>query len=245
MGIGQINFIKSLSKKKIILSIVALLVICELLALVWLFSTVSTYKNFWVRKAKEPGEITYLALGDSAAQGIGATSPSRGYVGLVGARLQKLTNKSVRIINLSVSGAKMDDYLKDQATHINTIKADLVTIEIGANDVATFDSDKYRSDFKKVLSTLPEGAYIANMPLFNSRPSSSKKAKQASLIIQEELRAFPNLNFVNLEKQTADNQSIFGFAPDLFHPNNLSYKNWADAFWVKIQSSDQFVLKKT
>lgn len=218
-----------------ILIIVGVLILIEVLALIWLASTVSTYRNFWLQKAKEPGEITYLALGDSAAQGIGATSPSRGYVGLIAKRLQTQTNKKVRIINLSKTGAKMQDYLKEQAPQIKNIKANLVTIEIGANDVLNFEPSKYRADFKKVLSTLPKGAYVANMPVFNSRPGAKGKAAQASQIIGEELKSYPQLKFVDLQKQTTENQSIFGFAPDLFHPNNLSYKHWADAFWISIQ----------
>lgn len=212
----------------------------ELAALGWLASTVSSYKNFWVQKAKESGEITYLALGDSAAQGIGATSPSRGYVGLIGARLEKQTNKKVRIVNLSKTGAKMEDYLKEQAPQIKDINADYVTIEIGANDILGFDADKYRASFKKVLATLPNGAFVSNMPLFNSRPSSTNNAKQASKIISEELKNYPKLKFVDLQKQVAEHQSIFGFAPDLFHPNNLSYKNWAEAFWISIKTDKQF-----
>lgn len=222
-----------------ILLIVGILIIAEVLALLWLASTVGTYKNYWLQRAKQPGEITYLALGDSAAQGIGATSPSRGYVGLISQRLQEQSGKQVKVVNLSKTGAKMDDYLKEQAPKVKEIDADLVTIEIGANDVVSFDSEKYRSDFKKVLATLPDGTYVSNMPLFNSRPSSNPKAKQASKIIQEELKSYPNLNFIDLQKQTTENQSVFGFAPDLFHPNNLSYKVWADAFWSKIANKLQ------
>jgi lysophospholipase L1-like esterase len=220
----------------VILAIIATLVIAEVLALLWLSSSVARYKTFWTEKAKQPGEFTYLALGDSAAQGIGATSPSRGYVGLVAERMQQKTGKTIRIINLSKTGARMDDYLSEQAPLVKDIQADLVTIEIGANDVAKFDSEKFRSDFKKVLATLPDGTHVANMPLFNSRPGSTQNAKQGSVIVEEELRAYPKLHFADLQKQTSDHQSIFGFAPDLFHPNNLSYKNWAEAFWISIQS---------
>lgn len=217
--------------------IIVAIILCELLALAWLASTVSSYKNYWAQKAGDSGEITYLALGDSAAQGIGATSPMRGYVGLVAKRLEQQTNKSVKIVNLSKTGAKMSDYLAEQAPRIADIKADVVTIEIGANDVLGFDPVAYRANFKKVLATLPDGTYVSNMPVFNSRPGSKSKAAQASDIIGEELKAYPKLNFVDLQKQTSENQSIFGFAPDLFHPNNLSYKHWADAFWAVIHQS--------
>ncbi len=207
----------------------------EVFGLLFLYFSVSRYKSFWVDKANEPGEITYLALGDSAAQGIGASSPMRGYVGLVSKRVEKQTGKKVRIVNLSVTGAKMSDYLKTQATEIKKYNADVVTIEIGANDVAKYNENAFRSDFKKVISTLPKGTYVSNMPLFNSRPSSTQHAQNASKIIEEEIKSRQDIIFVDLQKQTKDNQSIFGFAPDLFHPNNLSYKNWADAFWIKIK----------
>ena len=198
--------------------------------------SIGKYKGYWESKANESGEITYLALGDSTAQAIGATSPMRGYVGVIAKRIEQKTGKKVRIINLSETGAKMSDFLETQAPKIAGIDADFVTIEIGANDIPGFNEDKFRSEFKQVLKSLPKGTFVSNMPLFNSRPSSTKPAKQASVIIAEELQNFPDLKFVDLQNQTEENQSIFGFAPDLFHPNNLSYKNWADAFWIKIET---------
>jgi lysophospholipase L1-like esterase len=236
--------LKKFGKAKTVILIIAVIILGEVLALAWLASTVSSYKTYWAQKANETGEVTYLALGDSAAQGIGATSPSRGYVGLIANRLHQQTNKTVKIVNLSKTGAKMSDYLAEQAPQLSTVKADVVTIEIGANDITKFNPDNYRADFKKVLATLPDGAYIANMPIFNSRPGAKDKAKQASEIIQQELKAYPKLHFVDLQRQTTEHQSIFGFAPDLFHPNNLSYKNWADAFWIAMQQNSSCAAPK-
>lgn len=222
---------------KMIFAVVGILVVAEILALAWLYFSVGSYKNFWEQKAKESGEITYLALGDSAAQGIGASSPMKGYVGLVANRLEEKTGKTVKIVNVSKTGATINDYLNDQAKFVEEVMPDVVTIEIGANDIKTFKADEFREGFKKVLETLPEGAYVSNMPLFNSRPSSTPKAKKASQIIAEEMKNYSKLIFVDLQKYTAENQSIFGFAPDLFHPNNLAYKNWANAFWHQIDKT--------
>ena len=215
----------------ITLFVILVLVLAEVVALLWMLHTVSSYKKFWAAKAEESGQITYLALGDSAAQGIGATSPMRGYVGLIAKQLQTSTGKSVRIINLSVTGATTRDALDTQLPKIKTIKADYVTIEIGANDIRSFDATKFTKDYRELLPLLPDGTHVANMPLFNSRPGSTTPAKQASVIIEAELKKYPKLHFVDLQKQTTQHQSIFGFAPDLFHPNNLSYKNWYEAFW--------------
>lgn len=222
---------------KIVLLVIGVLIIFQVVALIWLYLSVGKYKDYWVQKASEPGEVTYLALGDSAAQGIGASSPMRGYVGIVATRLEAETGKKVKIINRSVTGATIADIVRDQIPQITSIKADVVTIEAGANDIRTFNAQKFEAEFSELLQSLPDGTYVSDMPLFNSRPSSTEPAKQASKIIRELMRGYPSLHIVNLEKQTIENQSIFGFAPDLFHPNNLSYKNWADAFWEKIMDN--------
>lgn len=219
----------------IFLCVVGVVLVTELALLGWLYTSISRYKHFWQTKAEQTGQITYLALGDSAAQGIGASSPMRGYVGLIAKRIEQQTGKSVRVVNLSVTGAKLSDYLRDQAPQIANYHPDIVTIEIGANDVANYDEDRFRTEFIQVIDSLPRGSYVSNMPLFNSRPGSTANAKAASKVIGQELSATSQLKLVDLQKQTTEHQSIFGFAPDLFHPNNLSYKNWADAFWIQIQ----------
>ena len=223
---------------KVLFIIIGVFVFLQVIALLWLAGSVKQYAQFWSEKANEKGDITYLALGDSAAQGIGASNPMRGYVGLVAREIEKKTGKSVRIVNISKTGAKMDNYLKDQAPIVATLNADIVTIQIGANDIAHFDATTYRTKFKEVLKTLPEGTFVSNMPLFNSRPGSTANAKQASNIIEQELRNYPDLIHVDLQAETEQNQSVFGFAPDLFHPNNLSYKNWANAFLKKINKTN-------
>lgn len=222
---------------RIIVVILAVLVVIQIVSLVLLYVSVGSYKKFWTQKAKEPGEIIYLALGDSAAQGIGATSPMRGYVGLVAKRLESETGKKVKIINVSVTGATIADALRDQIPQIRSIKPDVTTIEIGANDIKTFQPEKFEKEFSKLLTYLPKGTYVSDMPLFNSRPSSTEPANKASVIIRKLVQDNPDLRQVNLEQQTTSNQSIFGFAPDLFHPNNSSYQHWADAFWEQMQDS--------
>lgn len=214
---------------------ILLLLLLEITALLWLFSTIKSYQTFWATKARQPGEITYLALGDSSAQGIGATSPMRGYVGLIAKRLQWETGKKVKIINISETGIKTDDFTKRLLPKANGIKADVVTIEIGANDIKSFTAEKFSDDYAQLLPLLPDGTYVSNMPLFNSRPGSTQNAKAASKIIEDQLKKYPKLHFVDLQKETADHKSIFGFAPDLFHPNNFSYTNWYQAFWSQIE----------
>ena len=47
--------------------------------------------DYWSVPRGEAGGLLYVALGDSAAQGIGASHPDRGYVGLLADRLRAAT----------------------------------------------------------------------------------------------------------------------------------------------------------
>jgi len=62
-------------------------------------------RDYWAAPKGEPGGILYVALGDSVAQGIGASGPERGYVGLLAERLRIATGRPVLVVNLSRSGA--------------------------------------------------------------------------------------------------------------------------------------------
>lgn len=53
----------------------------------------------------QDGALTYAALGDSAGVGVGVDDPAQGYVGVIANRLAEMTGETIRLVNLSVSGA--------------------------------------------------------------------------------------------------------------------------------------------
>ncbi|MDQ3151126.1 MAG: SGNH/GDSL hydrolase family protein, partial [Actinomycetota bacterium] len=59
------------------------------------YRNVAPYRRYWLRRAEEPGELRYVALGDSLTQGIGASRPERGYVGLIADALAQRTGRTV------------------------------------------------------------------------------------------------------------------------------------------------------
>ncbi|MBW3639915.1 MAG: hypothetical protein KY451_08715, partial [Actinobacteria bacterium] len=75
---------------------------------------VDAYASAWKQPRGEPGGLVYVALGDSAAQGIGASSLQRGYISLVADRLAGSTGRPVQVINLSSSGARIRDVIEEQ-----------------------------------------------------------------------------------------------------------------------------------
>src|SRR5659263_475460 len=85
--------------------------------------SVAEYREHWRELAESHvdggGALRYVALGDSAAQGVGASSPARGYVPIVADGVAEATGLEVALYNLSVSGAKATDLLEDQLPRLD------------------------------------------------------------------------------------------------------------------------------
>ena len=215
--------------------LIAVLILAEVLSLLQLRSSLTSYAKYWRNRQSTEGQITYLALGDSAAQGIGASQPSKGYVGLIADRLAQKTGKTVRVVNLSVSGAKIKDVLDNQVPQLKDYTPDYVTIEIGANDLVAFDADRFQSEYAQLASVLPANTVVSNMPNFGGRIKRSQAVARANVIVAEQAEQH-QLLLADLYTSTKSHETPFNYAADFFHPNNSGYKNWADAFWTVLKT---------
>lgn len=178
--------------------------------------------------------LVYVALGDSAAQAVGASRPENGYVGSIAELLAKQSGRTVRVVNLSVSGAKVADALATQIPQLKSYKADVVTIEIGANDIRRFDADAFERDFSLLVAQLPAGTVVGDMPYFGGRASGDNgKATQATAIVRR-LVAERNLILAPLSETTNGANTFLDYSADFFHPNDKGYRNWTRAFWTAI-----------
>lgn len=214
--------------------IVLILVMSELIGLGYLWYGLRSYSNYWQDRAKQPGDFIYIALGDSAAQGIGASRPANGYVGLIAANIEKTTGRKVRVINLSVSGAKVEDALRDQVPQLANYRPDLLTAEIGANDMRNYNAKAFRQSYEKFLQALPPGkSIVADMPYFGGRPDSTRHAQEANKIIAELTDTY-NTPTAQLYNSLSIQQSPRIYASDFFHPNNRGYRIWYTAFWPEV-----------
>jgi acyl-CoA thioesterase-1 len=223
--------------KHVLLSIVGLLlilVVLEIVALLHEKASVASFANYWTQQNKtSTGSFTYVALGDSTAQGIGASQATNSYVGILADRIAHKTGKKVRCINLSVTGARLHDVLSKQLPELQQYKPDLVTIEIGANDVTQYNPKQFNAQFKQVISQLPANTYVSDMPYFGGRIRKNAEALAANQLIYSALKG-STMQLVYLQKITSDRNSYNSYAADLFHPSNHGYVNWADAFWQVI-----------
>lgn len=194
-------------------------------------SSPGRYQLWWRRRALRRGELRYVALGDSLAQGIGAGEPGRGYVGLLAARLERTTGRTVEVLNLSTTGVMIHDLVRDQlpALRAMTPPPALVTVTIGTNDAGRCPPAQLRRLFDELCSQLPPGALVADLPRFH-RGRRAGAAAEASAVIREVLAGHPALIAVPLDEASRHTGRRHRSA-DLFHPNDRGHRRYADAFW--------------
>ena len=98
----------------------------------------------------------WVVLGDSASQGIGASTPFDGWVGQVQQR-SGADGPPWRVVNLSVSGARVHDVLDEQLPRLYRLgqPVDLVTCAIGGNDMYRSTSWQIRERFTRLVRSLP------------------------------------------------------------------------------------------
>jgi len=196
--------------------------------------TLPVHSKWWRDHAKADGELLYVAIGDSAAQGIGASRPDRSYVGQIADELRESTGRSVRVVNLSVSGATTSLAVRDQLPRFRDVRAlrpDVVTVSIGANDIAEWDPVRFDRNIRSIFAELPLHAVVADLPCFYF-PQNERKVAEANRMLRAAAREH-GLVVAPLHEVTR-RQGLRGiltqFARDMFHPNDHGYAVWADAF---------------
>lgn len=202
-----------------------------------LATSVDDAADYWSQPRGEQGGLLYVALGDSTAQGIGASSPSRGYVGVLGRRLAAETGQPVQVVNLSRSGARIRDVLDSQLAALAALdrRPDLVTVAIGGNDVRAYEPARFAADSAALTDALPAGSYVADVPYFMHGRWESD-ADEAARTLTEDARD-NGLRVVPLHDALRDEgwDAMFTqFSADWFHPNDRGHRVWADAFWEVI-----------
>ncbi|WP_426625367.1 SGNH/GDSL hydrolase family protein [Leifsonia sp. McL0607] len=193
--------------------------------------TLPVHSAWWREHAHADGEILYVAIGDSAAQGIGASVPRNSYVGIIADHIRSATGRSVRVVNLSVSGATVALAVADQLPRFVGYEPDLVTVSIGANDIADFDADRFREGIRRVLDAVPSDAIVADLPYFYF-PANERKVAVANAILREEAtgRGLTVVPLHDAMRREGFRGAITQFAEDWFHPNDHGYRVWASAF---------------
>jgi lysophospholipase L1-like esterase len=181
----------------------------------------------------------YVALGDST--GVGEGAPGGGYPKLL-ARALAGADRPVRLVNLCVSGARLDDLLARQLERGLAAGPALVTVGIGINDaVHGTDPDA----FARALDGLAErlAASGATIVVVNV-PELWRSPRAVGWVAQERLRerverldaalaalaARRGFALVDLRALGAAAYGDEGtLARDRFHPSDEGQRRWAEA----------------
>jgi acyl-CoA thioesterase-1 len=200
-------------------------------------SLLPVHSKWWRDRFGADGALSYVALGDSAAQGIGASTPWHSYVGRIAQHVRRTTHGTLDIKNLSVSGATTHQCKIDQVPRLVDYEADIVTVSIGANDIGDFNPKKFEKNIRTIYSALPSHAIVADLP-FMLLPESEKRVAVANEIVRR-VAGELGLTVAPLYATTR-RQGYLGTyrntAKDLFHPNDAGYRVWASAFYVAVDA---------
>ncbi len=189
--------------------------------------------------------LKYIAAGDSTAVGVGASAVEKTYTYKVAERLSK--TYSVEYKNVGVIGAKTGDVLNNQLSQIINFNPDVVTVSIGANDAThLIGAGTIKEHYTEILSRLTKEThakvYITDIPNFYGASLLPNWYIQfleyrTSKINPELLKMETDrVKFVNIHdfgwNQYPDRSVTYSF--DYFHPSNVGYENWTNAFLDKI-----------
>ena len=224
--------------------VAALVGIALVLSAVWgvallrLSRSVEASAAYWSEPRGETGGLLYIALGDSAAQGIGASQPDLGYVGLLAERLRRTTGRPVEVVNLSKSGARINHVVEDQLPALVALgrTPDLVTVAIGGNDVPTYDARRFAASVEQLVDALPAGTYVADVPYWmHGRWEANALAAADVMTAAVRQHGLRPVALHDAQRRAGWSTMLTHFAADWFHPNDRGHELWADAFWREIE----------
>ncbi len=195
--------------------------------------SIEDHADYWHAQARQPGNLCYVALGDSLAQGFGASAPERGYVGALSASLARHSGRTVRVVNLGVCGATVRELVQEQLPALAELRPDLVTACIGANDAGRTAPSDFLADFATVCAALPAGSFVADVPDFQGGHGSAA-ARELAAICRRTVDARADLISVGIEAATAG-MARTEFGDEFAHPDDRGYQRYAHAFWAAIE----------
>lgn len=198
---------------------------------------VADYADHWRRRAPIPDDaIHYVALGDSAAQGVGASTVEAGYVSLLAGRIAEATGRQVAVTNLSISLATTRDVVRDQLPRLAELgrAPDILTLDVGGNDVVLPGNNlvSFEKHFADIVTALPRGSFVADVPWF-TLPGFSQRSDEFTkaavpLITVHGHHRVPLHAAARALGPLRYHQATAG---DWFHPNDAGHRAWADLFW--------------
>lgn len=179
------------------------------------------------------GEPVWVALGDSLTQGIGASSFDATFVRQLQRQLAA-AGRPTAVLNLSVSGARIEDVISKQVPQIASLPdlPAIVTCTVGNNDLLkNFRVKQTTRGLVELFEALPANTVVATLPA-----TGSLVASYVNRAIREEALGRGH----RVADIMAHTKGWSGrIARDGFHPNDAGYQAWTSAFSAALISPAQ------
>ncbi|PLS82001.1 hypothetical protein CYG49_00360 [Candidatus Saccharibacteria bacterium] len=223
-------FPKSRAKRILLIALTFTIVVPLILiarALITL-GTVSTYREHWeaqLRQTPPSNVIRVVGLGDSAMQGIGASTPDESVYGRISEHIAARTGRPVYQANISVTGAKVADVLRDQLPQLQKLQPDIIVVSVSGNDAnQQVDIKQFERDINTLYAALPKDiTIVSDVPGVDHR-----EAYQPILL---EAASKHGLTVAPVYENFAPHDDkITSYAGDFFHPSSKGYKYWFNAY---------------
>ncbi|MDB4940117.1 MAG: lipolytic protein family [Candidatus Doudnabacteria bacterium] len=197
--------------------------------------------------------LRYIAAGDSTAVGEGASKVENSYTYKLALNLS--AEHTVQYKNIAVIGAKTQDVIDHQLSEIIKYNPDVVTVSINANDLTHFVSGNIilKNDqliIDTILKNTHAKIYITDVPgLQNAKiipwwfrhllDWKANSLNKKILTFQDKYEG-NRVKIVDIHNFGWDTYHDIQktFAADQFHPSDLGYQNWTNAFLDKMLKKD-------
>ncbi len=190
----------------------------------------------WNRDAAKTDGPLWVVLGDSTSQGIGAPDPLDGWVPQMRDRLRNETGEPWRVLNLSITGARLADVETIQLPRLAEIeaagnRAQLITHLAGANDLMTLPRPfSLPPTLRRILDALPDHSVVGRIGV--ASPINSFMARHLTGIIESNAEQRPFHLFWPWDWPSRD-----GVGADGWHPGPTGYRYMTDLIWTPISAS--------
>ena len=192
--------------------------------------------------------LKFVVLGDSTSAGVGAGSPERSFPVVLAERLAG-PGRRVTLRGLGVSGARVQDVLRDQVPQAAGLEPDLILVAIGANDVTHLTP---LSDIESGIGAIVEelrrtGApvVVAGAPDMRAaafyeplRTLAGWRGRVVTRAIERAARS-RGATVVPLALRTGPffDGNPAAYSADEFHPGPKGYARWADAIYPALEEA--------
>ena len=192
--------------------------------------------------------IRFVALGDSYTIGTGLEDEAENFPSLLARRLTDETGIDVALVNLGVNGYTTDDLIREELSVARSVRPDIVTVLIGANDIVQrSDVATYRARLGQIyqavyeLGVSPDRVLAISIPDFSPLPGSAPFGSPNEL--RARIDAFNDVarseaasrgfRFADITPITREaNLSNDWLAPDGLHPGPAQHRAIAEHLWA-------------